>query len=207
MAAIRENFWIPKLRQIPKRVIRICFECKKFHTLLFITQQQGILPLDRTTETRSFQVIGTHFADAIMYHNKNRSEKKAYILLFTCSLTRAIHLELLLDQTTDGFIRVLKKLIARKGCLETIYSNSAKIYVAVSKWIKKINKSKILDHLLSTRSIKLKFDLFWAPWLHEEVERMVGLVKNTLYKTVWGVKVRVERIRRSSHRYRDNVKQ
>ena len=36
---------------------------------------------------------------------------------------------------------------------------------------------------------------------------MVGLVKNTLYKTVWGVKVRVERIRRSSHRYRDNVKQ
>ena len=133
MAAIRENFWIPKLRQIPKRVIRNCFGCKRFHTSLFITQQQGILPLDRTTETRSFQVIATHFADAIMYHNKNRSEKKAYILLFTCSLTRAIHLELLLDQTTNEFIRVLKKLIARRGCPETIYSNSAKIYVAVSK--------------------------------------------------------------------------
>ena len=203
MAAIRENFSIPKLRQIPKRVIRNCFGCKRFHTSLFITQQQGILPLDRTTETRSFQVIATHFADAIMYHNKNRSEKKAY----TCSLTRAINLELLLDQTTDEFIRVLKKLIARRGCPETIYSNSAKIYVAVSKWIKKINKSKILDHLLSTKSIKLKFDLFWAPWWHEEVERMVGLVKNTSYKTVCGVKVRVERIRRSSHRYRDNVKQ
>ena len=61
-----------------------------------------------------------------MYCNKNRGEKKAYILLFTCSLTRAIHLELLPDQTTNEFIRALNRLIARRGCPETIYSDNAK---------------------------------------------------------------------------------
>ena len=114
----------------------------------------------------------------------NRGEKKAYILLFTCSLARAIHLELLPDQTTDGFIRALKILIARRGCPEAIYSENAKTDMVASKWIKKINKSEILHHLFSTRCIKWKFNLSRAHWWGGQFERLIDLVKNTLYKTV-----------------------
>ena len=80
-------------------------------------------------------------------------KKKAWIF-FTCSLTRAIHLELLPEQTTDKFIRTLKRLTARRIYPETIYSDNSKNYVAASKWIKKINKSEILHSLLNTRCIK-----------------------------------------------------
>ena len=45
-----------------------------YHT--FTTQQQGILPSERTTGTRPFQVRGTNFAGLIMYRNKNGDEKK-----------------------------------------------------------------------------------------------------------------------------------
>ena len=83
-----------------------------------------------------------------MYCNRNGGEKNAYIL-FTSSLTRAIHLELLPDQTADEFIKALKRLMARSGCPETIYSDNAKVYLVASKWIKKINKSKILHNLLA----------------------------------------------------------
>ena len=83
-----------------------------------------------------------------MYCNRNGGEKNAYIP-FTSSLTRAIHLELLPDQTADEFIRALKRLMARRGCPETIYSDNAKVYVVASKWFKKINKSKILHNLLA----------------------------------------------------------
>ena len=61
MAAIKENYWIPKLKQIAKRVNRNCFGCKRFHTTPFTTQQQGIIPSDETTRTRPFQVIGKDF--------------------------------------------------------------------------------------------------------------------------------------------------
>ena len=62
IAAIRENYWIPKVGQIAKRVIRNCVGCKRFHVTSFSTQQQGILTSDRTKATRPFQVIGTDFA-------------------------------------------------------------------------------------------------------------------------------------------------
>ena len=134
--------------------------------------------------SRPFQVIGTDFAGPIMYRAKIKKEKKSYILLFTCSLTKAIHLELLPDQTKEEFIRALKRLIARRGCSETIYSNNAKTFVAASKWIKRINRSEILHHFPNNKGIKWKFNLSRAPWWGGKFKRMVGLVKNTLYKTV-----------------------
>ena len=109
MAAVREIYWITKLRQLTKKVIRNCFGCKRFKVKLFTTPPQGQL----------------HGKNA-----KNKREKKSYILLFTCSLTRAIHLELFPDQTKEEFIRALKRLIARRGCPETIYSDNAKTFVA-----------------------------------------------------------------------------
>ena len=88
------------------------------------------------------------------------------------------------DQTKEEFIRALKRLIARRGCPETIYSDNAKTFVAASKWIKRINKSEILHHFLSIKGIKWKFNLGRAPWWTGTFERMVSLVKNALYKIV-----------------------
>ena len=41
MAAVRENYWITKLRQLTKRVIRNCFGCKRFQVKPFATPPQG----------------------------------------------------------------------------------------------------------------------------------------------------------------------
>ena len=112
IAAAKEHYWIPK------KVIIKCFECKRFSIKSFITQQQAILLSDRTTGTRPFQVVSADFLGPIMYRKKNRRDKKAYVLLFKCSLTRAINLESLPDQTTDEFIGALKRLIASREYLE-----------------------------------------------------------------------------------------
>ena len=45
----------------------------------------------------------------------------------TGSLTKTIHVELLPDQTTDEFIRALKRLIARRGFSEAMSSDNANI--------------------------------------------------------------------------------
>ena len=142
MAAARENYWITKLQQVTKRVIRNCFRCKQFQVKPFATLPEGQLPIDRTTRLRRFQVNGTDFTGPIVYRAKNKKEKKPYILLFTSSLTRAIHLELLPDQTKVELIRALKRLIARRGCPETIYSNNAKIFVAASNGSRGLTNQK-----------------------------------------------------------------
>ena len=82
------------------------------------TTQLGILPSDRALGTRPFQATGTDFAGPVMHRNKNRGEKKEYRLLSTCSLTRATHFHSMPNQTTDEFIRALKRLLQEDDFLE-----------------------------------------------------------------------------------------
>ena len=46
-AAVTENYWITKLQQVTKRVIRNCFGCKRLQVKPFATPPQGQLPIDR----------------------------------------------------------------------------------------------------------------------------------------------------------------
>lgn len=63
-----------------------------------------------------------------------KREGKAYIILYACSLMRALCLELSRIMETGEFLRSLKRLIARKGRPEKIYSDNAKTFVAAANW-------------------------------------------------------------------------
>lgn len=91
----RTKYWIPKLRRLAKRVIRHCNGCEKHNSKAYSVRQQGQLPTDRAVGERAFEVTGTVFGGPIFYKTKKSQENKSYIILFTYSLTRAVHLELL----------------------------------------------------------------------------------------------------------------
>ena len=184
MEFIRRDYWIPRLRQLAKKVITRCNGCKRFQARAFASPPEGNLPIDRTEGSRPFQVVGVDYAGPIIYKRKQRQEGKAYILLFACSLTRALYLELLPDQTAEEFLKSLKRFIARKGRPEKIYSDNGKTFVAGAKWLKKIMKEESLQNFLAHQHIKWQFNLSKAPWWGGQFERMVGLVKQSLYKTL-----------------------
>ena len=68
-----------------------------------------------------FQVIGTDYMGPIYYRTKSKKESKAYILLFSCSLSRVVHLELTTNLITNEFIKCFKRLIPRRGRPKTVY--------------------------------------------------------------------------------------
>ena len=103
-------------------------------------------------------------------------------MLFTCSITRAVHLELLPNQSTSEFIKAFKNLIARRGSPNIVYSDNAKTYVAAAKWIQNIKRDVLFQDFLIKEEIQWKFNLSRAPWWGGQFERMVGLVKQSLYK-------------------------
>lgn len=78
---------------------------------------------------------------------------KAYIVLYACSLTRAVYLELLPDQTTQEFLRSLKRFIARRGRPEKIFSDNGKTFVATSKWLEKIRQDEKINDWLAKQRI------------------------------------------------------
>ena len=125
MTKVRERYWVPRLRQLVKKVIKECFKCRRFQAKPVARPPVGNLPRDRTEGNRPFQVVGVDFAGPIKYRVSKKTQGKAYVTLFACSLCRAINLELTKTMETSEFLRTLKRLIARKGRPNKIYSDNA----------------------------------------------------------------------------------
>ena len=191
MSFIRQKYWVPRLRQLTKKVIRACYGCRKFQVKALASPPTGNLPTDRTVGSIPFEVLGVDFAGPIAYKLKAKKEGKkpiqegkAYILLFSCNLTRAIHLELLPNQTTEEFIKSLKRFTARRGRPRKIYSDNRKTFTAAAKWLGKVMKAEQPQNYLAHQEIRWQFNLSRAPWWGGQFERLVGLVKQSLYTGV-----------------------
>ncbi len=184
MTKIREKYWIPRLRRLTKRVIRRCHGCKRFQVKAYADPPTANLPLERTTGSTPFKVIGVDYAGPIRYLNKTKKEKKAYVALYACSLTRAVYLDLLPNQSTEEFLLSLKRFIARKGRPEKIFSDNGKTFVATEKWLKRVRNDEKLNDWLAKQDIKWKFNLSRAPWWGGQFERLVGVMKQALYKSI-----------------------
>ena len=168
---MKSKYWVPTLRQLVERVLRICYGCKNFHVKSYPVPQKGLLPADRTNLDLLFKI-----------KNADYEERKVYFLLFTGSLSSAIHLEVLPDQTSQEFIHATKRVVAKKGREKVLYPDNAKTFVVASKWIEKINKDELMPEGLIKEEMQWKFNLSRAPWWGGQFEWMVGLAKQCLYK-------------------------
>ena len=56
MAAIRETFWVPRLRRLVKKVTKNCWGCKRFQATVIAGLPPGPLPTNRTEGTTAFEV-------------------------------------------------------------------------------------------------------------------------------------------------------
>ena len=120
-------------------------------------------------------ILTTHVHPSIC-KTKRCKKTKVYIILFTCSLTRAIHLELLLNHLTQEFIIALKRLIANAGRAFIFYSDNAKTFVVASKWSGKVNKDKEMQEHVIKELIKRKFNSSRTQSWGGQLERTVGIL-------------------------------
>ena len=184
MAKVREIYWIPRLRRLAKRIIKRCFGCKRFQAVPCPNPQPGNLPKDRTEGDLPFQVVGVDYAGPIRYRSRRKKEAKAYIIVYACALTRALYLELTKTMSTEEFLATFKRFIARKGRPQKVYSDNAKTFAAGAKWLKLVMHDERFNDFLAKMSIQWQFNLSRAPWWGGQYERLIGVVKQALYKTI-----------------------
>lgn len=186
MAKVREEFWIPRLRRLAKKVIRECYGCKRFQAVALAAPPPGLLPLERTEGSTPFEIVGVDFAGPIKYRKSSRVEGKGYLVLYTCSLTRALYLEVLPNLETTTFLSSLKRFIARRGRPLKIFSDNGKTFVGAANLLKGIQKDEQVQGYLASEKIIWRFNLSRAPWWGGQFERLVGLFKRAFYKVIGG---------------------
>ena len=69
-----------------------------------------------------------------------RSRFKCYVALFICLSTKAVHLELVRDLTTQAFIAALRRFTARRGKCANIYSDNATNFVGTKNELDELVK-------------------------------------------------------------------
>ena len=184
MVKVRERHWIPRLRRLVRQVIKKCLGCKRFHAIAYATPPPGNLPTTRTEGTTAFQVIGIDYAGPLRYRISKGKEGKSYVLLYACSLTRGIYLDLLPSLEMPECLDSLQRFIARRGRPERIYSDNGATFIGAAKWVRMVMRNEPVQSYLAKYGIRWQFNLSRAPWWGGQFERMIGLVKSALFKVI-----------------------
>ena len=194
LAELRSRFWISKGRQFVKKLIRNCFKCKKLDSRPFRAPPFAPLPEFRVTEAPPFSKAGVDFAGPLYIKTPNSDAKKVYIALFTCCVSRAVHLELVEDLNASTFVNCLRRFSARRGTPSLIISDNAKTFKATAKLVERLFKEKDTRDYLCSKRITWKFNLERAAWYGGFFERLVGMVKRCLRKVLGNAKLNLDEL-------------
>ena len=124
-----QKFWTIKIKPMARAVLHKCVQCVKAKPVLY-KQLMGNLPAGRVQPSRPFSNTGVNFCGPFHVHYKVRG--KVYIAVFCCFATKASHLAVVTDLTTDAFIGSLKRFISHRGSPQKIYCDNATNFVGAS---------------------------------------------------------------------------
>ncbi|XP_050313689.1 uncharacterized protein LOC126748481 [Anthonomus grandis grandis] len=166
LSNFRLRFWPLNGLRETKRLIRKCVKCFRFRASP-AQQIMSELPESRVTVSRPFNKVGVDYGGPFLIKSSNLRKaplSKSYIAIFVCMATKSVHIELVTDVSTEGFISSLKRFIARRGNPAQIFSDNATNFLGASNQIKEIfdffknsdNSSK-LETFTATQGIEFKF--------------------------------------------------
>ncbi|UYV73090.1 hypothetical protein LAZ67_10001791, partial [Cordylochernes scorpioides] len=195
LSAIREKYWIPSGRCLVKQILFKCIKCARFRTKA-VQQLMGNLPTSRTNWTRPFTKTGIDFAGPVIVKTSNlRNARcdKAYIALFICMFSKAIHIELVTNLTTEAFLAALRRFIGRRGRPAEINTDNATNFVGAYKDLRKLFNSNIHD-FASSEEIKWNFIPPSSPHFGGLWEAGIKSVKYHLRRIVGKTKLTFEEL-------------
>jgi len=139
LSRIRELYWPLDGRRLVKSIARNCFRCIRQDPAL-ARQPVGQLPPSRITPSRPFSVTGVDYAGPFYLKPAHRkaAATKSYLCVFVCFATKAVHLELVGDLTTAGFLAALRRFTSRRGLPAHIHSDNGKNFEGAERELKEL---------------------------------------------------------------------
>ncbi|XP_071576491.1 uncharacterized protein [Temnothorax nylanderi] len=188
---IRSEYWIVGGRAPIRSFILKCVRCARFRKKQ-AQQVMGPLPIENLTPSRAFLHTGVDYAGPLVlktWRGRNAKTYKAYIALFVCHITSAIHLELVTDYTTDAFISAYKRFTARRGICATLMSDCGTNFKGADSELQKLflSSAKELEDLavvLANHGTQWKFNPPAAPHFGGKWEAGVRSVKFHLKRVI-----------------------
>lgn len=170
MQYLRERYWITGLRSSMRKYIRACVKCA-IQRREMSSQLMADLPEPRVTPHRPFTHCGVDYAGPFKlkpYKNARGSKIQvmAYVAVFVCFSSKAVHLELVGDLSTQAFLGALDRMIVRKNHVEHLYSDNGRNFVGAANELERVYQvwqSTDVINELTVKGITWHFNTPLAP--------------------------------------------
>ena len=145
---LRANgYWILSGPRAVADLVRTCVTCRRLRRPEE-QQKMADLPEERLESSPPFTSVGIDCFGPFLI-KKGRSEVKRYGLLFTCLFSRAVHVEMLEDMSTDSFINGLRCFVALRGAVRVIRCDQGTNFVGADNELKSAWKEMDPDRVKS----------------------------------------------------------
>ena len=180
--SIRQKYWILKGGAAVRRELNQCVICRK-RSVPRGQQQMADLPRSRLVSNEPpFLYVGIDYFGPILV-KRARSQLKRYGCVISCLTTRAVHIEVADDMTTDCFINAFRRFIARRGHPKKVFSDNGTNFKGAESILRKelsrLNQSK-MDEYFKQTGIKWNFNPPAASHMGGAWERMIRSIRRIL---------------------------
>ncbi|XP_045498044.1 uncharacterized protein LOC123696083 isoform X1 [Colias croceus] len=193
MSLLRQKYWILSARRIVRQRIHSCNTCFRMKPRPTYPLMAD-LPECRTRQAvKAFSVTASDYAGPIAYTPVRRRgvhSEKAYLCIFTCLTTRAVHIEVATDLSTPSFLAALKRFLSRRGPVDTMYTDNGTNYKGADSYLRDLYKflnneyRSNLEHEFAESRINWKFICPNSPHFGGAWESMVKVIKTHLFRVI-----------------------
>ncbi|GFX35314.1 integrase catalytic domain-containing protein [Trichonephila clavipes] len=160
---VRQEFWPLGGRNTARQTAQNCVVCFK-NKPKNLEQIMGNLPRERITPSSPFTHIGIDFTGPFYIKYKGQRKgiyHKCYVAIFICFITKAIHIEVVPELTTEAMIAALKRFFSKRKST-SICTDNATNFIGASRELQRLynlikNPPDILDNYLTNEEITWKF--------------------------------------------------
>ena len=178
----RRKYWIIGVRSMSKALTSKCITCRKLRKKP-LDQLMGQIPSLRVAA--GFPPFSNTAIDMFgpLHIKLNRKTlKEAQVVIFTCMTTRAVHLELVNDKTSDAFLMAFRRFASLRGHPSVCWSDRGTNFVGAQGYLKEIMQSWNIPKIQSVLSEDFCCDFKWQ-WNIPHASHQNGVVE-TLIKSV-----------------------
>ena len=111
----RKRFWIVGVRKMAKQVTSKCVTCKKLRRKPMGQLMSQLPKLRVAAGFPAFSNTALDMFGSFQVKVGRKALKEAHVIIFTCMTTRAIHLELVTDKSTDTFLMAFRRFASLRG--------------------------------------------------------------------------------------------
>ncbi|XP_062704225.1 uncharacterized protein LOC134286608 [Aedes albopictus] len=141
LSTLRQRYWPLGGRNLVRSIVNHCMTCARTKPRN-LEQLMGNLPRVRVNQAHPFENIGVDLAGPIYVRTTLRNTRnpfiKAYIVVYVCLATKAVHLDLVTDLTSEAFIASLRRFSGRRGIPAHIYCDNGTNFVGAHRELKEL---------------------------------------------------------------------